>query len=198
MIKNFYTIQKLGFEKWFQDHLDPENLADIKIARVIAVHKGRYTITGSAEDVPAELVGKLLFSAASPVDFPAVGDWVLVKLYDGNTFAIIHEIMPHLQVLPFSNNNESGLEHVKDLLKPGLTFCLLGSSGVGKTTLLNHLIGEAVFRTKTVREKDSKGRHATTSRQLITLAGEAMVVDTPGMRELENFSMETGLDETFA
>ncbi len=68
-------------------------------------------------------------------------------------------------------NNESGLEHVKDLLKPGLTCCLLGSSGVGKTTLLNHLIGESVFRTKTVRKKDSKGRHTTTSRQLITLAG---------------------------
>ena len=87
---------------------------------------------------------------------------------------------------------------MKDLLNPGRTYCLLGSSGVGKTTLLNNLIGESIFTTKTVREKDGKGRHATTYRQLIKLDGGAMVVDTPGMRELGNFAVETGLDETFA
>jgi len=74
----------------------------------------------------------------------------------------------------------------------------LGSSGVGKTTLLNNLIGESIFKTKTVREKDSKGRHATTYRQLIKLDCEAMLIDTPGMRELGNFSVETGIDETFS
>jgi ribosome biogenesis GTPase len=93
MIRNLHTIEKLGFEKWFQDQVDPERSAEFEIARVIAVHKDRYAITGGLDDVPAELVGKLLFSAASPVDYPAVGDWVLVKLYDGNTFAIIHEII---------------------------------------------------------------------------------------------------------
>jgi len=110
----------------------------------------------------------------------------------------IHNIMPRLHVQPFSNENDTGLNNVKDLLNPGLTYCLLGSSGVGKTTLLNNLIGESIFKTKTVREKDSRGRHATTNRQLIMLDCGAMVVDTPGMRELGNFSVETGLDETFA
>ncbi len=110
----------------------------------------------------------------------------------------IQKIMPRLHVQPFSNENESGLKSVRDLLAAGQTYCLLGSSGVGKTTLLNNLIGESVFKTKTVREKDSKGRHATTYRQLIKLDCGAMVVDTPGMRELGNFSVETGLDETFA
>ena len=109
----------------------------------------------------------------------------------------IHKIMPRLNVQPFSNESESGLKSVKDLLTPGLTYCLLGSSGVGKTTLLNNLIGEYVFKTKTVREKDSKGRHATTYRQLIKLECGAMVIDTPGMRELGNFFVEKGLDETF-
>jgi ribosome biogenesis GTPase len=105
--------------------------------------------------------------------------------------------MPRLHVQPFSNTNGSGLNNVKDLLNPGLTYCLIGSSGVGKTTLLNNLIGDSKFTTKTVREKDGKGRHATTYRQLIKLDCGAMVVDTPGMRELGNFSIETGLDETF-
>ncbi len=99
MIKNLHAIEKLGFGKWFQDHVDPENLADIKIARVIAVHKDRYTVTSGAEEVPAELVGKLLFSAASPLDYPAVGDWVLVKFYDDNTFAVIHEIIRRKSLL---------------------------------------------------------------------------------------------------
>jgi ribosome biogenesis GTPase len=75
---------------------------------------------------------------------------------------------------------------------------LLGSSGVGKTTLLNNLIGNDAFTTKTVRTKDGKGRHATTSRQLIKLQFGAMLIDTPGMRELGNFSVETGIDETFS
>jgi ribosome biogenesis GTPase len=158
------------------------------------------------------------------VDYPAVGDWVLVKLYDGNTFAIIHEIIRRKSLLKRKtpgkkiefqliaanidaafivqslddNFNLRRLERIKDLLEPGLTCCLLGSSGVGKTSLLNHLIGEDLFRTKPIREKDGKGRHATTARQLITLDSGAMVVDMPGMRELENFSVETGLDDTFA
>jgi len=110
----------------------------------------------------------------------------------------IHKIMPLLHVQPFSNNDESGLKNIKDLLVPRQTYCLLGSSGVGKTTLLNNLVGESIFTTKTVREKDSKGRHATTYRQLIMLDCEAMLIDTPGMRELGNFSVEAGIDETFS
>ena len=89
------------------------------------------------------------------------------------------------------------MKNVKNLLAPRKTFCLLGSSGVGKTTLLNNLIGDANFTTKSVRKKDNKGRHATTYRQLIILDCEAMLIDTPGMRELGNFSVETGIDETF-
>ena len=99
MIENLQNLKKLGFDKWFQDHVDPENLAAIMIARAIVVHKDRYTITDGAEQVPAELVGKLLFSAASPLDYPAVGDWVLVKCYDENTFAVIHEIIQRKSLL---------------------------------------------------------------------------------------------------
>jgi ribosome biogenesis GTPase len=114
-----------------------------------------------------------------------------------NRVAEIHKIMPFLHVLPFSNKKETGFKSVKDLLAPQKTYCLLGSSGVGKTTLINNLVGDAILTTKTVRKKDGKGRHATTCRQLIKLKCKAMLIDTPGMRELGNFSVEKGIDETF-
>jgi len=106
--------------------------------------------------------------------------------------------MTRIEVIPFSNENESGLDRVKEIMEPGRTYCLLGSSGVGKTTLINNLIGAAKFKTKTVSKKESKGRHATTNRQLIKLDNGPMIIDTPGMRELGNFSIETGVDETFS
>lgn len=80
----------------------------------------------------------------------------------------------------------------------GHTYCLLGSSGVGKTTLLNTFLGDALFETKSVSKKDSKGRHTTTSRELIQLENGAMLIDTPGMRELGNIAVAAGMDETFS
>lgn len=110
----------------------------------------------------------------------------------------VKEITPHTTVLPFSNENGENIDTVKNLLLPGHTYCLLGSSGVGKTTLINSIIGDARFETKTVSKKESKGRHTTTSRELIQLENGAMLIDTPGMRELGNISVDTGIDETFS
>jgi ribosome biogenesis GTPase len=75
---------------------------------------------------------------------------------------------------------------------------LLGSSGVGKTTLLNSIIDEEKFETKAVSKIQSKGRHTTTSRQLVRLENGAMIIDTPGMRELGSMSVDDGLEETFS
>ncbi|MCW5212746.1 ribosome small subunit-dependent GTPase A, partial [Desulfobulbus sp. TB] len=112
--------------------------------------------------------------------------------------AEIQNIAPHVNILPFSSENGFGFDSIKEMMRPSRTYCLLGSSGVGKTTLLNTLIGKEKYTTKTVSGKESKGRHATTHRQLIRLASGAMIVDTPGMRELGNFSAAKGVDETFA
>ena len=109
----------------------------------------------------------------------------------------IQALIPDIRVVPFSNKDQTGLQHVKELLVPWKTYCLLGSSGVGKTTLINNLQDEVRLKTHSVREKDGKGRHITTRRQLINLKNGAMIIDTPGMRELGNFAVDTGIQGTF-
>ena len=109
----------------------------------------------------------------------------------------IHTVMPDIQIKAFSNITNSGLSEIEKILIPGKTFCLLGSSGTGKTSLLNTLLNEERFEVRTVREKDGKGRHTTTSRQLIMLKNGAMLIDTPGMRELGNIGLESGINHTF-
>jgi len=101
-------------------------------------------------------------------------------------------------IIVLSNTTGFGLDRVRRTLAAGKTYCLLGSSGVGKTTLVNHLLGRDLYETKTVREKDGKGRHATARRQLIVLDQGAMLVDTPGMRELGQIGVESGIEESFA
>jgi ribosome biogenesis GTPase len=99
--------------------------------------------------------------------------------------------------LPISNVTENGVEALQNELKSGKTYCLLGSSGVGKTTLLNKLIGQELFTVNEVREQDGKGRHTTARRQLVRLESGSLFIDTPGMRELGNFFVDTGIEETF-
>jgi ribosome biogenesis GTPase len=110
----------------------------------------------------------------------------------------IISIAPHTLVLAFSNLTMENITAIKSFLLPGKTYCLLGSSGVGKTTLLNSIIGSEQFETQVVSKKQSKGRHTTTSRELVQLDNGALLIDTPGMRELGNMSIGTGIDETFS
>ena len=108
------------------------------------------------------------------------------------------DITSQATVAAFSNLSGENINTIKSSLLPGNTYCLLGSSGVGKTTLLNSILGSEQFETKSVSKKESKGRHTTTSRELIQLENGALIIDTPGMRELGNMSAEAGLDETFS
>lgn len=111
--------------------------------------------------------------------------------------AEIRERLPNLQVIAFSNLEQSALEEVRACLQPGETFCLLGSSGVGKTTLLNNLLGVERFETQEISDAVGKGKHTTTRRELSVLPNGSLLIDTPGMRELGAIGMDEGLDETF-
>jgi len=273
-------LEKHGLSDWFQDRINAEKMQDFQLARIVSMNKNSYLISDGYSSVMAEVTGKLMFNAVTPLDYPAVGDWVYVQLFDDQSLALIHEIfprktllkrktagkkvelqliaanidsamiiqsldsdlnlrrlerylvmvsesdispivllsksdlmspieisnmtseihnlMPDIKIIAFNCMDESGLDSVREALIPGLTFCLLGSSGVGKTTLINSLVNGALFETQAVREKDGKGRHTTTRRQMIFMDNGAMIVDTPGMRELGNFSVEVGISETFS
>ena len=272
-------MENLGFDPWFKERIDRSKTDIFQIARIVAVNKDSYLIRNEKSEVFAELTGRLLFQAESPLDYPTVGDWVYVQYFNDYSFAVIddtfprktvlkrktsgkkiefqliaanidtaliiqsldfnfnirrmerylaminegnskplvllsnsdlnsysevnykiseiHHLMPDIEVMAFSNFQKTELDKIEDIFKPARTYCLLGSSGVGKTTLLNNLIGKEIYRTKTISQKTNKGKHATTSRQLHILESGAMIIDTPGMRELGNIAVESGLDQTF-
>ena len=96
-----------------------------------------------------------------------------------------------------SPRSGEGLDAVRARLVARVTGALLGSSGVGKTTIINALAGETIRRTREVRESDSKGRHTTTHRELVVLPGGGLIVDTPGMRELQLWDAGDAVRETF-
>jgi len=273
------ALEQLGFDQWFQDKSKPYIKDDLSIARVFEVNRNSYKVCAGRRDVTAELSGRFVFDSKTSIDYPTVGDWVVIRCFDNTSTAIIHDMVPRKSLLkrkdpgrtvefqliaanidyafviqsvdsdfdlnrlerylvmvnesdiqpivvlnktdlisadelseindrikrfnskylflPISNVTGDGIEALRNELKSNQTYCLLGSSGVGKTTLLNTLLGEEVFEVAEVRGKDRRGRHTTTKRHLIRLESGAIFIDTPGIRELGNFAIDAGLEETF-
>ncbi len=270
----------LGFNDWFQRKQQESGKPDYDIVRVTAVNRDNYLVRSETGEALAELSGDLMFRAGMKEDFPAVGDWAQVQLFNDASLAIIYDLLPrktllrrkvagkkidyqviaanidaafivqacdfdfnlrrlerylvmaaegnirpvvllskadlisqqaleqrisairkakiNCEIIAYSTKTSQGLDLVRQELRSGETYCLLGSSGVGKTTLLNHLIGREAFETAEVRQKDGKGRHITSRRQLVLLDNGAMLVDTPGIRELGNIEIDAGIGEIFA
>lgn len=101
------------------------------------------------------------------------------------------------EVIALSNVTGEGVDNVREILQSGKTYCLLGSSGVGKSTLINQLIGHHRLETKGV-SSSGEGRHTTVRRELIVLDNGAMLIDNPGMREFGILGAEEGMGDSFA
>jgi ribosome biogenesis GTPase len=97
-----------------------------------------------------------------------------------------------------SATEKTGLDGIRPYLAPGKTVVFLGSSGVGKSTIINSIVGEDILRTGGLRRGDQRGRHTTTYREMIVLPSGAIVIDTPGMREIQLWSDDDGVSRTFA
>ena len=112
--------------------------------------------------------------------------------------ALVRALAPAVPVIAVSCKAPETLEPLRQYLGHGQTGALLGSSGVGKSTIVNRLIGHDLLRTRDVRESDSRGRHTSTHRQLVLLPGSGVLIDTPGMRELQLWETGDALAGTFA
>jgi ribosome biogenesis GTPase len=271
-------LSDLGFDPWFEAHVNDLRKEDQGVARVSAVDRNSYVIRNELREISAELAGKFYFRVESPVELPCVGDWVTVQYHNDDTLAIIHGVFPrrtflrrkragaevdyqmiaanidiafivqschfdfnlprmnrylvmaadgHVEpivilaktdlishdelqqklaairqagistrVLALSNITGSGFDEFHQVLMPRRTYCLLGSSGVGKTTLINHLIGRDALDTKAV-SATGEGTHTTARRQLIVLDNGVMFIDTPGMRELGLLGAGEGVNKGF-
>lgn len=121
-----------------------------------------------------------------------IGEAELEKLLES-----VRARVGEVPAIPISNETRQGYPELNQRIEPGKTYCLLGSSGVGKSTLINNLSGRQLMKTDAISESTQKGRHVTSHRELVLLPGGGILIDNPGMREVGVADSAGGLESTF-
>ena len=121
-----------------------------------------------------------------------INDKKLAEIIDA-----IHQRIKNVPVVAISNETQDGYAALKIMIEKGKTYCMLGSSGVGKSTLVNNLSGKNMMRTDAISNSTNKGRHVTSHREMIVLENGGILIDNPGMREVGIADSESGLEITF-
>jgi len=273
-------LTQLGWDTFFQEQYKKLNLPGSVPARVITESKGSYQLLSQYGELTARVSGKMRYRAGPESQYPAVGDWVIIKPLVDEQKGIIQAVLPRkskfsrkvagerteeqvvsanvdtvfivsgldggrnfnlrrieryltltwssgatpvivlnkvdlcpdvdvhirnleaiatgISIHPVSAKERIGLDALRNYLTKGKTVAFLGSSGVGKSALINALLGVERQDTGEVREDDRMGRHTTTKRELILLQGGGMMIDTPGMREIQMWAGEEDLQGTFS
>ncbi|MBH5319465.1 ribosome small subunit-dependent GTPase A [Paenibacillus sp. GSMTC-2017] len=271
------VLQSLGWNEYFSKSFATYAEQGYQAGRITLEHKRIYRLLSEHGELLAEVTGKLRFEATGREDFPAVGDWVVIKPRPEEQKASIHAILPRKSkfsrklagdtveeqivaanvdtvFLVNALNNDfnirrmerylilawesgatpvivlskadlcddlearmaevesiaigvpihvvsaaqgEGLDQLEHYLGVGNTIALIGSSGVGKSTLINTLSGTDMLRVNAARDGDDRGRHTTTHRELVQLPSGALMIDTPGMRELQLLDADEGFHGAF-
>lgn len=122
---------------------------------------------------------------------------LISEVEKANIIESIKQRINNIPVFAISNKTQDGYEELKMVIEKGKTYCMLGSSGVGKSTLLNNLLGKTLMRTDSISQSTKKGRHITSYRQLIVLESGGILIDNPGMREVGIADTSSGLETTY-
>jgi len=158
-----------------------------------------FIMTSLNHDLKLNRISRYLTAVLQGGGFPVI---ILTKadLIDDADAKIteVRKIAREVPVIAISSKTGSGLDELSPFLEPAKTVVFLGSSGVGKSSLLNRLAGKNLMEVKEIRDDDSKGRHTTTYRQLFRLDSGALVIDTPGMREIGLWDSSEGISLAFA
>lgn len=273
----FLSLQSLGWSQFFASRFAAYATDGYSVGRVAIEYRGAYLLYTEQGEVTAEVTGKFRHQAHDSQDFPAVGDWVVMRMASAqqatihavlprqsqfsrkvagarteeqlvatnidtvllvsgldqnfnprrieryltltwnsganpvivlnkadlcpdltDCLAAVESIAPAVPVVVLSALQQQGLNQLQPYLQPGKTVVLLGSSGVGKSTITNQLLGADRQAIQAVRQGDHQGRHTTTHRELLPLPNGSLLIDTPGMRELQLWAGEDSLQSTFS
>jgi len=135
--------------------------------------------------------------AVKPIVLLSKSDLVETELAEDQKQAVL-ERYSQIDVMHLSALTEDGLQELSERLEEKQTYCFIGSSGVGKSTIVNHLLGSEALKTSALSESNQKGRHTTSHRELFVLPNGSIIIDTPGMRELGMADNSEGIDVTFS